>query len=675
MISVLDIIYYSLLIFPLYLLISNYFIDKKSVDKEMIGLFLLFTINKAIFLSGSYAEVFTYGFLDVITLDLLTLFVSNRYSEYSIKKKIIVLYIVKFILFLLILIFKDSIFLNLTHHTYVLMKGFYVVTAIMGMVVIFSTVKLDKIKYSFASYILIETVASLMMQSSYVSLYKVLNIFSYLSVAIFLIILFLQNRIQKDDTIDKLNSRLDIVNVFLKILAISNDNSVITTSNFNKVFHRIVKDILSIIIKDFNWQSGALYIFENDQNSSEKIFACKGEVNSFIPLSISNDVSISMLKADARKVEIYKKTFKANESIFTHIFEISQIKHMDTIETTLLFTEKKQKSLMKRMGFSSYIKDILAIPLILNDELLGVVLLQNSKNETLESLWDEQKGDYISVSELTTMVLGNLINTNTIFVEYEKAKNAKQELDIARNIQESMLPENIPEFESIEVSGFMRPALEIGGDYFDVIELKDGNAAIMIGDISGKGLPAGMMMLVIRTIIHTIIKKINTPYDMVLYLSKVISEYLQSGKFITFIYMFWDKNLNILKYASCGHEHILIYRNKTKKVERIKSGGIALGILDDLDGYIEEKEIILEKDDVVLLYTDGITEARNAKGKFYELDKLQDEFGKLCVIEKGFGRLSSNKLKEKLLEDLDNFTQGSGSQYDDMTLVIVRKKG
>jgi len=675
MISVLNIFYFSLLVLPLYLLITNYVVDKKSVHKEMVILFLVFTFNNIAYVSGNYSSVFTYGFFDILVLDLLTMFVANGYSIDLKRRKLVFMYGLKTIFLISIYIFKDYFGSVVNNPTYLLFNSLYIITAIMNIIILFKYVVNTKIKISFSVYIVIQTFSSFMMQSSLVSLYKILNIFAFTSLVIFLVLLFLENRIVKDNTINKLSSRLDIVNVFLKILAVSNENSVITNSNFSKIFHRISENILAIICKDFGWQAGALYVFEKSTLKKEKVFGCKGDVNFFIPMSIANDVSISMMKAEARKVELYKKEFTANESIFKHIFEVSQIRDIEAKDRILYFSREKQNSLINRMGCSSYVKEVLAIPLLSNDELLGVILLQNTKLDSLIELDEEQKRDYVSISELSSTVLGNLIKTNTLFTQYEKTKSARQELNIASNIQQSMLPEVIPEFDAIEVSGFMRPAKEIGGDYFDVIDLKEGNAAIMIGDISGKGLPAGMMMLVIRTIIHTIIRKTNTPYGMVHYLSKVISEYLQSGKFITFIYMFWDNKLGKLKYASCGHEHILIYRDKTKEVERFRSGGIALGILDDLEGFIEEKEIILDKDDVVLLYTDGITEARDETGEFYELDRLQETFGKLCVIEKGFNRLSSEKLKEQLLEDIDTFSKNTVSQYDDMTLVIIRKKG
>ncbi len=675
MISILDIFYYSLIIFPVYLLISNYFVDKKSIDKWMIGLLSAFTLNNIVFMSGNYMNATIFGIIWIIILDFLSLHIANRYSHGFVKRNLFVAYFLKITFSLLIIIFKGYLFGDTPKVPYLIIDGLHILSAAMNITVVFMAVKKPKIRNSYAFYIIIQMISSIMMQSSYTSFYKMLSIFTYSALSVFLIVLFLENRILKDATINKLSSRLDIVNVFLKILAVSNENAVVTDKNFNRIFHRISKNILNVITKDFGWQSGALYIFEKDPYEERKHFTCKAGVNVFIPLSISNDVSISMMRADAKKVELYKRAFSANESVFQQVFEVSQINDTEHYDNILVFTRKKDNSLMNKMGLNSYIKDLVAIPLKQNDELLGVILLQNSMDLDFEGFVEEQKKDYMSVREIIAIILGNLINTNTLFIEYEKTKNARQELDIARNIQQSMLPEHIPDFEKIEVAGFMRPATEIGGDYFDVIGFEDGNSAIMIGDIAGKGLPAGMTMLVIRTIIHTIIQKVNTPYSMVLYLSKVISEYLQSGKFISFIYMLWDNQQGKLRYASCGHEHILIYRDKTKKVERIKSGGIALGILDDLEGYIEEKEIVLEEDDVVLLYTDGITEARSITGEFYELDRLQETFGRLCTIEKGFNRLSSKTLKEYLLEDLDKFTKGSVSQYDDMTLVIIRKKG
>ena len=239
-----------------------------------------------------------------------------------------------------------------------------------------------------------------------------------------------------------------------------------------------------------------------------------------------------------------------------------------------------------------------------------------------------------------------------------------EELKLGREIQMALLPQEVPIIRGLVVQGMMQPAKEIGGDYYDFITLpNEGELSIAIGDVSGKGVAAGLLMAMAKTAIHTLSQEVQSPRQILIRTNAILNKHIDAQKFMTLLYLKWQSDSNTLTYSSGGHEHILLFRNATKNLESIQSGGIMLGMIPDVSMFLEEKQLHLAPEDKILLYTDGVTEALDQSGERFGLARLSDVFVK-HVSKPALALMQSIKDEVYLF-------MGSYPQYDDITLVVL----
>jgi serine phosphatase RsbU (regulator of sigma subunit) len=271
-------------------------------------------------------------------------------------------------------------------------------------------------------------------------------------------------------------------------------------------------------------------------------------------------------------------------------------------------------------------------------------------------------------------LLTTLANDASIAIEnarlYEQVKD-KERLDedmrIAKMIQLSLLPPSEPDLPDLEIYGIMRPAKEVGGDYYDYIYDKDNKeTSIVIGDVSGKGVTAGIFMAMARTIIHSFISAHKNTKEIISHTNAILSKDMGEERFMSMLLMRWYGNQEKFKYTGAGHEHIIIYRKESKSCDVIKSGGLILGVEPDATLQFQEKDLFFNKNDLILLYTDGVTESINQSKKMFGLKRLVD------FVEK-HGDNSPKDLINILMDEIDKFVDGN-IQRDDITLLAIRRK-
>ena len=242
-------------------------------------------------------------------------------------------------------------------------------------------------------------------------------------------------------------------------------------------------------------------------------------------------------------------------------------------------------------------------------------------------------------------------------IEGEKQK-IEAELRIAEKIQKSNLPTERISNENYCIFGFSQPAKEVGGDFYDYYELDDDNVAVVIGDASGKGIPAAILSTIAQSIIKQLLKTERDPSKVMYLLNNQLCENNSESMFITLWLGVYNTKTKMLTFSNAGHNTPVIMKDgKFKSIE--VDTGIALGIWEDYE-FIKEEIPICNK---MILYTDGITDAMNSDEEFYGENKLIDFLN---------NHNSENKIVTKLLEDINKFT-GSEEQFDDMTLVILNK--
>lgn len=304
------------------------------------------------------------------------------------------------------------------------------------------------------------------------------------------------------------------------------------------------------------------------------------------------------------------------------------------------------------------IHTLVLVPLLLDQELLGVLVLENKHYERYFSESDA----YLVYTFAHYATL--MINSSRMLKDRADRERVQNELKLGQQIQYDLLPRKIPAVDGIELAGSMIPAKEIGGDYYDFIEVSKTRFGIAIGDVSGKGVPAGMLMTILQTLLHSQYAHFNNTCDLLIALNTALSYKIKSSMFITFLLFEWNAPSKTLKYTGCGHEHILHYHAATSHLDCFRSGGIALGMTDDNSAILRERQLPVAVGDTVLLYTDGVIEARNIIGEMYGLDRLK------AFTEKHQG-LPAENVRKALMETLDVFQRGT-EQVDDITCIVMR---
>ncbi|WML49525.1 PP2C family protein-serine/threonine phosphatase [Neobacillus sp. PS3-34] len=243
-------------------------------------------------------------------------------------------------------------------------------------------------------------------------------------------------------------------------------------------------------------------------------------------------------------------------------------------------------------------------------------------------------------------------------------KTLQREINLARNIQSSLLNGKTPTFEGGEVSGASLPARLIGGDYYDFYPLVNGKIRIVIGDVMGKGIPAAMLMILTRGAFRSAAESTQGPGETLTAMNQAIYDDLRTLKsFVTLFCADWDPQTGIFTYSNAGHNLPLFIKGKSKSVEELpKVKGIMVGGLPNQ--VYKEEAVKLQELDTIFFYTDGIIEAQNKEGEQYKLGRLIQTL--LDNKELGVG-----EIEKCVMDSVKQFTEGV-PQKDDITMVLLK---
>ncbi len=236
-----------------------------------------------------------------------------------------------------------------------------------------------------------------------------------------------------------------------------------------------------------------------------------------------------------------------------------------------------------------------------------------------------------------------------------------QELHVARRIQHALLPKDVPALHGWELTKHYQPAREVGGDFYDFLPLADGRLGLVIGDVSGKGVPAAVLMASTRSVLRAVAQRVLMPGQVLAEANEVLSADIPPSMFVTCFYGILEPSSGRFHYANAGHN--LPYWRHDDLASEIRATGMPLGLLPGM--HYEEKEAILVPGDTVLFYSDGLVEAHNAEGEMFGDSRLQSFVTNHSV--------SGESLITELLVELANFTGADGEQEDDITLVGLQR--
>lgn len=317
--------------------------------------------------------------------------------------------------------------------------------------------------------------------------------------------------------------------------------------------------------------------------------------------------------------------------------------------------------LAKLRGSAFGSASVMAAPLSYGKQDLGVLAVANGPMGTPFS-----QADFVvfkSIAEQSAFALYNAI----IYSMANEKKRLDHDLEIARDIQRILLPAEAPAINGFQISGISVPARQVSGDYFDYIQVDNERLGVAIADVSGKGVPASLIMAICRSVLRAEAARNPSPADVLRKVNRQLYPDIKEDMFISMAYLILDHQRNGITLARAGHDAPLLYKRDSQTVTPVKSPGMVVGIDSGnvFDRLTTDFAVPLERDDCLVLYTDGVTESLNADG---------DEFGLNRMIEsvQASATDGAQTIVKRIIEDVRDFT-GSSPQNDDITLIAIRK--
>src|SRR5215212_9863067 len=264
--------------------------------------------------------------------------------------------------------------------------------------------------------------------------------------------------------------------------------------------------------------------------------------------------------------------------------------------------------------------------------------------------------------ERSSGTVGQALMEQRLEQERIQRERIEQELRVARSIQRASLPEEVPTLEGWHITPFYQPAREVGGDFYDFFELEDRRVGVVVGDATGKGIPAALMAEATSNMLRAVAQALgsSSPSEVLARVNETLLARIPSNMFVTCFYAILDPKSASLSYANAGHDLPYVWHGGN--ADELRARGMPLGLMSEM-GY-EEKETVLDAGDGALFYSDGLVEAHDPKGEMFGFPRLR-----ALVAE----HAEKESLEEVLLEELYSFVGEGWKQEDDITLLTLRR--
>ena len=307
------------------------------------------------------------------------------------------------------------------------------------------------------------------------------------------------------------------------------------------------------------------------------------------------------------------------------------------------------------------------------------VLLGPSNEQSVHACLDVIE-DAISKADSKTLgkceVCHEVVETELLEVDYtasvciehlskEERRHLESELELAQDVQKMLLPQEVPNIPGLEIAAFIRPAQIVGGDYFDFVDFSNGLHGLAIADVAGHGVSASLHMASIQALLRTLVPVNQSPAEVMRQLHKLFIHNIRFETFVTFFIGALDSSTNKFTYCNAGHLPPLVFRqtkNKEESVVMLRPTGAAIGLVEE--AIFGEKTIDLQKGDLLVLYTDGVTEAMNPDNQEFGRERLE-------TLIRQVKRLAVNEVIQKVRLSLEEFSGGK-PLADDTTIVVCR---
>ncbi len=362
---------------------------------------------------------------------------------------------------------------------------------------------------------------------------------------------------------------------------------------------------------------------------------------------------------DADRKELWSQVLKGDETMEIRLplgkgIAGTIAKTGETINLKDAYKDKRfNKDIDAKSGFRT--KSMLCMPMKnKSGKIVGVFQILNKHKGHFD------KNDEHFLADLSIPASLAIENARLHQAELENQR-VEKELEVAARIQQQLLPRELPEMPGVHLTAMTIPCHTVGGDFYDVIKIDQDKIAIVIADVTGKGIPAALLVSTLQASLHAYVEQGLSPTDLVMKLNKVINENSTPEKFITFFICIYDIPTWTLRYVNAGHNHPFVLYEKGG-LEPLSKGGFCLGVFTD--NRYEEGHVQMNPGDTLILYTDGITEAMNPKHDMYGEARLYLTIHKL--LEKNV-----KEIEQGILADLQTFSSGA-PQSDDVTMVLMK---
>jgi serine phosphatase RsbU (regulator of sigma subunit)/anti-sigma regulatory factor (Ser/Thr protein kinase) len=300
----------------------------------------------------------------------------------------------------------------------------------------------------------------------------------------------------------------------------------------------------------------------------------------------------------------------------------------------------------------------LLIPLVSQGEMIGLIQLGPRLSDQEYTSDDRRMLNNLAVQAAPAVRVAQLVRQQQ--QEALERERVEQELRVARLIQETLLPKTLPELDDYTIAAFWQPARAVGGDFYDFIHYPDGRLALVIGDVTDKGVPAAMVMASTRTILRAAAERLREPGTVLSRANEMLCPDMPPKMFVTCLFAVLDQQTGVLRYANAGHD--LPYRRTATGVDEMRATGMPLGLLPNMQ--YDEKEITLLPGETAVFYSDGIVEAHSPSYEMFSFNRLRTLIGRHDCGE---------GLIPFLLDQLTQFTGENWEQEDDVTIVTLQR--
>jgi len=461
---------------------------------------------------------------------------------------------------------------------------------------------------------------------------------------------------------------------FFKILFFFSEKTELVRDALNSVFvvslftFILIYCVISVLVILFNLPTTSVFEKKleeavNFQRLSQSIPAGENEEKVY---EILLDSAVSAVYSDAAWVQIDDPNGHVDLTLVYNIEKSDIPKIAQSIKESrfkkIIKTDFERNPQVQKLSVNIHnhsFRSILQFPVMVKNEKIGTLAL-------LKEVGDGFNKEMINIIDTFVNQASISVENFRLLQEAIKNERYKEELKIANRVQNKLLPDKLSNGRTFELNAFTVAADEVGGDYYDNFILDDDRTALIIGDVSGKGTSAAFNMAQMKGIFHSLAQLDLDPKEFLIKANSALSRCLERTSFITVSYFVIDEKSQKVTFSRAGHCPSLYYENKTKSAKFFKNKGLGLGILRNSDfyKYVQVNEFNYYSGDVLLLYTDGVTEACNKNKEQFGYERLRQALTK-------YADQSPEQIQQGIINDLYEYC-GKKSLDDDYTILIVK---